>query len=290
MTGVAIATGVNIVFFPLSCRKIVFKDVENYVEGMRKVLGAQLDFMHTIEDHNMFRDTTEASKLRAEVHSLRGVHGNLYANLSWAKKEFAYGKLDGVDLSTIHRLFRKAFLPFTGFITMTDVFERVTKAHGWNLHQDEKQAAEEGEIDEKTTVDEYQHIMKNLHKPFGDLGHTMNSALDHILLKLELGKHSSHIRSRRNDVESPSNAREPGGAKFADRLRKDLDAFYQRREAALRAWCVEQGIQLASDSFQSEYSWLNGGTDAALFKTHRQRQLFVLLDVRFCPILMSSSK
>lgn len=127
--------------------------------------------------------------------------------------------------------------------------------------------------------------MRDLHQPFSDLSDTMNDALDHILLKLRLRKERTRFRNNRaaqaqsKDVEASPSPSDPGSAGFYDRLRKDLEIFYRRREPVLRAWCKEQGIELPTDSFQSQFSCLNHGSEAELFKTHRQRQLFVLLDV-----------
>ncbi|KAL9113179.1 MAG: hypothetical protein Q9187_007659, partial [Circinaria calcarea] len=126
LTGFAIAFGVNLFVFPISSRDVVFKDASAYIKALQTTLKALTGYLQTLEDKDMFSPNMDpeseepskviqgTQKLKAALGGLSAIHGKMHGDLSFAKKEIAFGKLDAKDISTLFKLLRAAMLPQLG--------------------------------------------------------------------------------------------------------------------------------------------------------------------------------
>lgn len=113
----------------------------------------------------------ESKALKASLAALTGLHGKLYGDLAFAKREVAWGKLDQKDLDEIFKLFRGILIPLIGMSTITDIFERIAERRGWvtvkgskfNEVESWEKCDKRDKEEEKRTWNE---IMKTLHEPF----------------------------------------------------------------------------------------------------------------------------
>jgi hypothetical protein len=204
LTAFAISTGVSLFIIPISSRTVVFKEQAGYVQLIRATLKAQTTYLQSLETSNMFapeepvkdydekdgeskkaknnKKTNEKDKphpaaniqaqaLKGNVAALTALHGKLHGDMSFGKRETAWGKLDAKDIDEIFTLFRNILIPLIGMSTITDIFERIAERRGWVRIQNSKfdkaeaweACGQEAKEKEKKTWNE---IMKTLHEPF----------------------------------------------------------------------------------------------------------------------------
>jgi hypothetical protein len=274
MLGIAIATAVSLLINPTSCRQIVFRDITKYLLQLRKVLECERKYLAGLETRNPFQKHDDVQSLQKEVQALRAVHGALFAHMGAAKKEIAWGRLSPTDIAEIQRLLRRVFLPIVGVSSIIDVFERLSKAHGWGTAENDAETASETELSH-----EYQEIMKSLHDHVEELHSALSEGIDHVLVRLKLTSPLEVVKDKihhKSDIEADSGKSKEED--FAVRLKRKIEKFDVTRLDVLRLWCEHHGIELAPGSFDSDFDWITEDGDS-LFGTPLQRQLFVLLYV-----------
>lgn len=99
------------------------KETAGYLKLVQGCLKAQTAYLASLETSDIFTSegvdgrckkpsgTPEAKKLSASMNALNGLHGKLYGDLPFAKREVAWGKLDAKDLDQIFMFFRKILIP-----------------------------------------------------------------------------------------------------------------------------------------------------------------------------------
>ncbi|KNG52773.1 mfs transporter [Stemphylium lycopersici] len=298
LTGFAIATGVSLFIFPVSCRKVVAKEFTGYIALLRGTLGAHRNYIHSLEDSDMFgqkyvpgeegdtKKKEEKSKARPEVAtikkmtgSLQQLHGKLTADLPFAKREIAYGKLSPDDLESIFKKLRSLLLPVLGLASIMDLFERSAEINHWDGQEDEHDEALR-----KQTVKEWNEMFKFVHEPFNNIFQALDDGLAHVLVKLQLEKPPKKKGRNQDDAEAKGDSVKPGDAGFAEYLQKQSDAFFSKKEPTLRHWVETKGIKLRDDYFLSP-SAIDEETlklmPSVTTRKRDQRQLFMVLYIMF---------
>jgi hypothetical protein len=271
--GIAITTAISLLINPTSCRQIVFRDFTKYLSQLRKVLDSERKYLAGLETRNPFKKHADVQTLMSDVKALRAVHGALFAHMGAAKKEIAWGRLSPADIKEIQRLLRRVFLPVVGVSSIIDVFERLSKVHGWETAENDPETASETELSHQ-----YQEIMRNLHDHIQELHNALGEGIDYVLVRLKLSSppDASEKTHQKSDVEA--NPGKPKEDDFAALLKRKVENFDVARLDVLRLWCERHKIQLAPDSFESNFDWITKDGES-LFGTPLQRQLFVLLYV-----------
>lgn len=273
MTGIAITTAISLLFVPISCRQVVFKDIETYMSQLRSLMISERKYMTSMEAQNPFKNHEEGQDVLAKVRALRATHGKLFADMGPAKKEIAYGRLLPADLAEIQRALRRVFLPSVGISSIISIFQRLSNQHGWGIGETDVETASEAHLSL-----EYQDVMRILDEPMNRLRDVLDDAFDHVLYQLKLNGWKK-VRDRLA-VEKTEDKQVPraGEDSFASHLEDEVEIFFQARETVLRTWCTNHRIKLSPDSFESDFMWLTNSGDT-LFGTPVQRQLFIMLYV-----------
>lgn len=60
------------------------------------------------------KTSPQAATLKATVEAVAEFHSKFSADMAFAKREVAYGKLDATDLSELQRLLRLIMIPIMG--------------------------------------------------------------------------------------------------------------------------------------------------------------------------------
>ncbi|PVH89756.1 hypothetical protein DL98DRAFT_401128 [Cadophora sp. DSE1049] len=307
LTAFAISLGVNLFIIPVSSRTVVFKEQSGYIQLVRGILKAQTAYLQSLETSDMFlapqaateennnqdgskkkakkdsshpAQNTQAKALKESLTALTGLHGKLYGDMPFAKREVAWGKLDAKDVDEIFVLFRGILIPMIGMSTITDIFERIAERRGWvdvpgskfNDIEAWEKCHERDKEEEKKTWNE---IMKTLHEPFAVVTAAMDEGLQHAALSLELIPKPKAKKGE--DVEAKGGDPTPGDPKFGEYLDKKMLDFYSGRGATLKAWARQKGLNEAQfDSVRSP-----GENDAWTEdeSKHRrdQQQLYLIL-------------
>ena len=233
-------------------------------------------------------EDTEATRLKGAIRALGELHGNLSADLTFAKREMAYGNLRADDIDEMFKLFRKIILPLTGMSSVADIFERVAEKRGWtSRHHTDKNTDEERKDMEKKELNE---IMKTLHIPFETMTEALGDGLQHVLYTLKLAKPPKKKNTKGNiedvnvtdkDVEAHGNIVGPGETGYAAHLAKKIDKFYEQRKSTLAIWCKQKGIDLYSNALGNPQTASKVDIPGEDLQTHQRnkRQLYLILYV-----------
>ncbi|CAN9248166.1 unnamed protein product [Alternaria alternata] len=295
LTGFAITTGVSLFIIPVTSRKVVMKEVAGYIGLLRGTLGAHKGYIHSLETSDMFGkkytpedgDGKKKTKARPEVEAikkmtgaLQALHGKLTADLPFAKREIAYGKLTPDDLEAMFKNLRSIMLPILGLGSVMDLFERAAEINHWDGQEDEHDEALR-----RQTVKEWNDMFQFVHEPFNNIFQALDDGLAHVMLKLQLTKPPKKKKGQnQDDAEAKGDAIKPGQAGFAEYMQKQSDAFFSRKEPTLRHWVETKGIKLRDDYFSSP-SALDEETlklmPSITTRKRDQRQLFMVLYVMF---------
>ncbi|KAK2629287.1 hypothetical protein QTJ16_000107 [Diplocarpon rosae] len=311
LTAFAISSGVNLFIIPVSSRAVVFKEQAGYIQLVRGILKAQTTYLQSLETSDMFapsqtpsdsrkehsdkthklkrkdkRDVShpaqnpQAKALKDMLTALTGLHGKLYGDIPFAKREFAWGKFGAKDLDEVFVLFRGILIPLIGMSTITDIFERIAERRGWvevpNSKFNELEAWEKGHAkDEGEEKHTWNEIMKTLHEPFEVVTAAMDEGLHHAGLVLELIPKPKMKKGQ--DIEGRGDEIKPGDSEFADHLHNKMTEFYSKRGATVRAWAKHKGLNEAQ--FDSAQSPGPKDTWTEIESKHRrdQQQLYLIL-------------
>lgn len=279
-TGFAIATGVSLFIFPVSVRMTLFKQSAGFIAAVQGTLKCQIAYLQTLEKKDMFRTppesdvdekdkksnkhknvnaaksngSAEAQRLKAAIGALGELFGKMHADVTFAKREMAWGKLDASDIDELLKLFQGIILPMSGMSSAADIFQRIAETRGWT----QRETASSPE-DEKARS-QWNEIMRTLHDPFQTITETMHEGLQHALYTLELAKvpkrekaskKSSSDDAASKDVEADAGVMKPGDPKYAAYLTQKTDAFYEQRKTTFAVWCQQRGIQMDTNPFEN---------------------------------------
>jgi hypothetical protein len=135
LVALALALGANLLVFPISSRLVVFKQFAGAIGLLSKTVQLQKAYLVRLESDDMFAVATRkdthpgfgkvdqhgrsnltkeekaAQALKATVDALSELAGKLHADLAFAKRDIAWGKLDARDLSDVFKRFRDVYVP-----------------------------------------------------------------------------------------------------------------------------------------------------------------------------------
>jgi hypothetical protein len=302
LTGLAIATGVSFIVFPVTCRKIVFKEFAGYLGALQGGLKAHQALLSSLQDPEKLAalvvtetegndaQVPEALAVKAAISAITALHGKLQGDLPFAKREIAFGKLDADDLKEMNKLIRNIMLPTAGLAAVLDVFERIAATHGWTqAHLQDGLEPEDAE-DRRRTLLEWSKNMEAVHSPFESIIEVMVEGLEHVALQLQLKKSAKPKKTGSkneqpvDDVEAEAVATRPGDKEFAKYLEQKIQIFHNGKQQSIREWCDRHGIHLDADFFEHPHTaeFSEGPEVQHHGERHErnQRQLYLLLYVR----------
>ncbi|KAF7718156.1 Uncharacterized protein PECH_005608 [Penicillium ucsense] len=316
LTGLAISTAVSFFVLPMTSRKVVFKQMAGYIGALRSALGAHAEYFETLEKDDMFgrADTfddahekidktgkvysPEAEKIRRAVRQITDLHAKLHGDISFAKREFALGRLGPDDLQLVFRHLRRIMIPVVGLSFVVDIFQRLSDYNKWNIPIDPNIDALPEEARSRAVRD-WNDMMRAVHDPFAEMIQTIDEALLHTSYVLRLTKPPKKktvssssspppppstpgaIQADIEDVEASAENTAPGEKGFTAHFEEKLGAFRGVKRIALQAWAQEKGIKLPPDFFDHACTMdsLKGDFFSAStsFQDRSRRQLYLFL-------------
>ncbi|KAF7155491.1 hypothetical protein CNMCM6106_004637 [Aspergillus hiratsukae] len=307
LIGLGLSTGVSLFIYPVTSRHIVLKEMAGYIGSLRAALKAHTKYFESLEHDDMFGraetyDETvekyskkgkvyspEAEAIQTAVQKITDLHGKLHADLTFAKREIAIGKLGPDDLQAVFRHLRQVMIPVVGLGFIVDIFQRLSEYNKWNDPIDPG-APEIASTIRTRVVHEWNEIMKAVHDPFASIIETIDCGLDHISLILQLTKQPKTSLGKKDastdgaaDLEaSAEKPPSPGEAGFAAYYERKLSDFKVAKRIALRTWSEEKGIKLPPDFFERPSSDMPDLDEFLLDKSgvgrdRSRRQLYLFL-------------
>lgn len=309
LIGLALATATSLLILPRSTRDIVFGEMTAYIEGLRGALRAHAAYFESLEHDDMFGRTDtydsrvekvgkkgklyspEAEAIRSALRRLMDLHAKLHGEITFAKREFALGKLGPDDLKALFKHLRLIMTPVVGLGFVVDIFQRLSDINKWNEPLDAGAAGlTVSDAVRDNVVHGWNDIMTAVHDPFASMIETIDEGLQHAKYVLQLAKPpkglSSSAPRNSDDVEARAAAVPPGEKGFADNFEKRLRQFGTAKRVALRTWSADHGFPLPDDFFDNPSAVrpdfelaLNGDRNE---RDRARRQLYLFLYVS-CP-------
>lgn len=305
LSGFGVAVGVSLLVFPLTSRQVVFKEMTGYIAALRECLQANLQYVHSLEETDMFaaqRTNTagekpprskEAEAFKAKVQGLAGLHAKLSTDLPFAKREVALGKLGPDDLQELYKIFRLIMVPTVGLSSMSDIFDRISTEAGWDpksnfANATIEDASNTSERNRIQAINEWHELMRLLREPFNSITETIDQGLQHVQLVLQLvprPKKSGNANEEASTGLPPS----PGDKGFAAYFERKSREFSESKKIMLRGWCNIHDIDLPKDFFENPEcdfrapEWLQWTREGELSpdQSRLRRQLFLGLYIEF---------
>ncbi|KAK0719079.1 hypothetical protein B0T21DRAFT_374722 [Apiosordaria backusii] len=290
LVALALALAVNLLVFPISSRLVVFKEVEGAIGLLRRTARLQREYLVSLEKEDMFavashatgsgaqegrrltKEERAAKQLQETGDKMRQLAGKLHADIPFAKRDFAWGKLDGDDIGELMTLVRNVYIPVLGMMTIIDIFKRVSEHRGWNHHhgEDEDEMPDEDIAAKEREKRVWNEVMKQLHEPFEILSEAIDQGLEHAGICLELLPRPK--KNKHADVEAQGEQVQPGDPGLAKVLEEKVAAFYSKKGELLRTWVRERGFRLEGEDEDEERDELPGEQ-----RERDQSQLYIIL-------------
>ena len=282
LTGFAIATGVSLFIYPTTVRMTFFKQSTGMIQLIQETLKAQLAYFQCLErvdilalqseveergNHSpksglaKLKASSETQKLKGSIGGLRELHSKIHAELTFAKREMAWGKLDADDISELMKLMQGILLPLNGMSSAADIFQRIVEE--WALSDAEATSSvgqsSKREIAQEITT-QWNEIMMTLHDPFEEMTEAMTAGLQHTLYALQLSKLPNEQMMKNQappDIEAAAGIVKPGDAGYSRYMERNINAFYEKRKNALKRrsglamYIQQRGIRFDANSYDS---------------------------------------
>jgi hypothetical protein len=180
-TALAIATSVHFLVLPVTVRTIVFKELAGYLGLLQKCLKAHQAYLVSLEDPEILgnalifesngeiKPTPQVLALKRTVAGITALHGKLQADLPFAKREVALGKIGPDEMTAINKQIRSIMLPTVGLTALTDLLERIAYFRGWSHAHLKEGLSEEETAARKEAIFEWSENIKALHSPFNSI-------------------------------------------------------------------------------------------------------------------------
>ncbi|SCO80714.1 uncharacterized protein FRV6_04927 [Fusarium oxysporum] len=260
--GMGLATGVSLFILPISSRMIAIGQLRGFIYLLRKVVSQQKEYLATLakddifdtetrnaeerecwqekkkrksrrvekqKDEGMAKEAKAAKRLADTTHTARVLTGKIHENMTFAKRDMAWGKLDAKDLGEI-----------VAISSLADIFHRIAERRRRNVVKETlEESAAEGNWEKQLWDD-----MKQLRTPFQTFVEAIDQGLEHtgicleILPKPKVTRKSKSIGS--DDVEAHGDVVNPGDQSFGSLLNKKVQKFNSENGDTTRAWVRDE--------------------------------------------------
>ncbi|KAK8061115.1 hypothetical protein PG997_015336 [Apiospora hydei] len=305
LAAMGLATGASLLVFPLPSRKVTYGQMKAAIGLMR---GANEDMfaepvarvgtglLQRIKSRRLEKKASRASKAsgaappppgpapklqqnnRAEaeqvkqtIASLRQLSGKMQADLPFAKRDFAWGKLDGCDVKMLFYHLRSCLIPIVGLSTVIDIFQRIAERRGWNTDANTPDDVVEEKNAEKRIWNE---IMKQLHEPLETLSEALDQGLEHAGMVLEILPRPKKAKKAAADADADVEAK---GDMFARTLEEKVKSFEAVKVDILRSWANQRGLAYDESADGADLANMPSIPSSGNRHQRDQFQLFLLL-------------
>ncbi|KAI7760873.1 hypothetical protein LZL87_008085 [Fusarium oxysporum] len=260
--GMALAAGVSLFILPISSRMIVIGQLRGFIYLLRKVVSLQKEYLATLakdeifdtetrnaeereswqekkkrkfrrmekeKDEGMAKEAKVAKLLADTTHTTRVLTGKIHENMTFAKRDMAWGKLDTKDLDEI-----------VAISSLADIYHRIAERRRRNVVKETlEESAAEGNWEKQFWND-----MKQLHTPFQTFVEAVDQGLEHtgicleILPKPKVTRKPTSIGS--DDVEAHGDAVNPGDQYFGSLVNKKVQKFNSENGDTTRTWVRDE--------------------------------------------------
>ncbi|KAK7936689.1 uncharacterized protein PG986_015127 [Apiospora aurea] len=302
LAAMGLATGASLLVFPLPSRKVTYGQMKAAIGLMRGAVKQEKAYLQSLENEDMFAEPVarwrccspappgpapklqqnnraEAEQVKQTIASLRQLSGKMQADLPFAKRDFAWGKLDGCDVKMLFYHLRSCLIPIVGLSTVIDIFQRIAERRGWNTDSNTPDDVVEEKNAEKRIWNE---IMKQLHEPLETLSEALDQGLEHAGMVLEILPRPKKAKKSAAgaddaDVEAKGDMVKPGDPEFARTLEEKVKSFEAVKVDILRSWAEQRGLAYDESADGADLANMPSIPSSGNRHQRDQFQLFLLL-------------
>lgn len=285
LTGHALATGVSLFVLPVTSRGIVNKQMAGIMKLMTATLASHGTYMRSIKatpDNKPSPEEREAAKkLKGFTVAVQELFGKIRLELGFARKEFAWGKLNAEQYSEIYDMTRDILQPLMGLST----FLQIMKV-SWERRAEFSEipeAAEAMEAMKQLETEEWKAIMDLSREAYEHYQKALFMGLSHISLQLEFEKPPKKATNKSDVEESAGGVPKPGDMNFSDYLAGELHSYQAERNEVIADWAQHKQILLPPRfwSQQLDKPSLQRQETAIQRQNLNQHQLYLVLYLNF---------
>ena len=308
LTGIGIAAGVSFFIVPMTSRTIATNQMAGILGIMKASMNAHSQYMVSLTrystpktnghrgddesrpevmnakhaDTNMSALSAEAQALRDMRTALSGLFGKLNLELTFAKKEIAWGYLHPHNFDDLVDLLREIVLPIAGMTTFIDIMQSV-KDNKIRLADAAPGDMETLAAIQRLEAQEWDEVMTLSYDQATKLKAMLCQGLTHVGYQLKFAKKP---KMSGDDVEKGAgNLPTPGESGFTAILAAEIAEFARHRESALRRWCDHKGVELPTsfwDDPSQHYSMKDlQNMSETVTQRHNQQQLYLILYIEY---------
>lgn len=279
LTGYGIAFCVHFLVFPITCRSIYSKQMTGLLGLIKKnISNTGLHIGEVAHAHDQDWTSPEAQSnaaaMKENTAAVAKLLGKAKIELSYAKREAAFGKLRPEHYEKLFGLVQQIVLPIIGLSTFMNIMQSVSKRR---IKRDQRMNSvglltcvrqlEGNEWDEIVTISS-PHYMR--------LKDYLMDGLAHIAICLELQR-------RPKGTHTDSEAMRPGSPNYMKTLEIELYRYQDSRAAAVRDWCAQKEVDLPSDFAETTFATSLSACFSPLDvrKEQNHHQLYLLLYIQY---------
>ncbi|KAL7944133.1 hypothetical protein V8C42DRAFT_353954 [Trichoderma barbatum] len=260
--GMGLATGVSLFIFPITSRMVVMGELKGLIGLLRKDVGFQEEYLAALANtcvsdlrtgNGKGRDTSQeqlstkerevakqkrgkaklmtkemkaSKRLEETVDAIKNLASKIHGDMTFAKRDIAWGNLDAKDLSQVFILIQNVAIP------IDKLYHRYPPASAMAENSWERQV--------------WYDAMKQMHAPFKILAEIADQGIEHAAIYLEIlpkangSKMASSSRSHIVDIEASGGQISPGQEGFGSLLDGKMRQFSSQQKSVVQAWVRER--------------------------------------------------
>lgn len=252
LTGMGLATGVSLFVFPMTSRTIARRQIGGVLGLMKAIFATHKLFMQAVleKDEDGYRDdkkvAAQSKKMQGLIISVSELFSKMKLEISFARKEFAFGKYQPKDFKEIEDLLRGIMLPMIGlstFLGMTRTSEEIRAEVSENPDTEELMA-----VMRKLRPNDWNEIFELSAEPYAQIQAALTDGINHISYVLEV---SPKPKAKTSDVEAKGTLPpQPGDVNFSLYLKAQIDNYHEHRQTVIQRWSEQKGIALPATFWQ----------------------------------------
>jgi hypothetical protein len=289
LTGYALATAVHLVVIPTTSRGIVTMQMGGFTKLLGGCLQAHGNYMKSVRNTIDFKgeaspeERAAAGQLKGLLGKTNELMGKMKLELTFARREAAFGKLRPEHYSKVFADLRAVFLPVNGMTTFLGI---VTSLREHTVtYSDDPSSKEALAVVKRLEADEWEEVIAISKNAYADYQKALLAGLKHAALQLEFEKRRK-VKGGADIEKDADQIPAPGTMTFARHLEDELSKFAEHRIAIIQDWAKAKNLNVPKHFWRNvvERPGITRMKTTMAREKINQHQLYMMLYLNFLNI------
>ncbi|KPI44474.1 uncharacterized protein AB675_8574 [Cyphellophora attinorum] len=289
LTGYALATAVSLFIIPTTSRGIVTMQMGGFTKLLGGCLQAHGNYMRSVRNTIDFKgeaspeEKAAAGQLKGLLGKTNELMGKMKLELTFARREMAFGKLRPEHYSKIFADLRAVFLPVNGMTTFLGI---VTSLREHTVtYADDPSLKEALAVVKRLEADEWEEVIAISKDAYADYQKALLAGLKHAALQLEFEKRPK-VKGNADIEKDADQIPAPGTMTFARHLEDELSKFAEHRVAIIQDWAKAKNLNIPKHFWRNvvERPGITRMKTTMAREKINQHQLYMMLYLNFLNI------